>query len=44
MTIPAGLRRAVIQLSIVSALSMNRPLALAIRREETLRGRHPRDS
>ena len=25
----------------VAALSMNRPLALAIRREEAVRGRHP---
>lgn len=25
----------------ITALSMNRPLALAIRKEETLRGRHP---
>ena len=25
----------------VAALSMNRPLALAIRREEAIRGRHP---
>lgn len=28
----------------VAALSMNRPLALAIRREETIRGRHPPSS
>jgi hypothetical protein len=27
--------------STVAALSMNRPLALAIRREEAVRGRHP---
>jgi hypothetical protein len=39
--IPARLQRAVIRRATIAALDMNRPLILAIRREEALRGRHP---
>jgi hypothetical protein len=39
MTIPADARRQIIRRA--EEPCVNRPLALAIRREETIRGRHP---
>jgi hypothetical protein len=39
MTIPADARRQVVRRA--EDRCINRPLALAIRREETIRGRHP---